>query len=179
MFNRKSSNFSSFFLMAGFLVLLFFGGFSLFGYFAESMFIFYFLLGFAVVCFLILLVLFIFFRANEKKRKNKEIISDSEARAKFSQLSQADLYKPVFSSQNEGMNSYGKTEAEPIIIYNIQPITKAPPGSKCMVSKLDIKPEDETVQCLNCNSYFIKGYIIEWLKNHENCPVCQAILRMS
>ncbi|NHJ38748.1 MAG: hypothetical protein FK731_01855 [Asgard group archaeon] len=165
--------------MAGFIVLLFFGGFSLFGYFAGSMFIFYFILGFAVVCFLIMLVLFIFFRANEKKRKSKELISDSEARAKFSQLSQTGLYKPVFSSQNEGMNSYEKTEAEPIVIYNIQPITKAPPGSKCMISKLDIKPEDETVQCLNCNSYFIKGYIIEWLKNHENCPVCQAILRMS
>jgi hypothetical protein len=165
--------------MAGFIALIFFGGFSLFGYFSGSMFIFYFILGFAVVCFLIMFIMFIFFRVNEKKRKSKEKVSDYEAVDAGVRLSQRGLFSRVFPTTNEEIRLNKNTEADPIVIYNIQPITKAPPGSKCMISKLNIKPEDDVVQCLNCNSYFIKDYIIEWLKNHENCPVCQTILRMS
>jgi hypothetical protein len=181
---------SWFILMAAFIVLIFFGGFSLFGYFAGSMFIFYFILGFAILCFSILFVMFIFFRIMERNReKRSDSESSYETRAKTKAPPESYGYKDKTSS----IDSFGGTlpsktsqtttltspQSEPIVIYNIQPITKAPPGSKCMISKLAIKPEDDVVQCMNCNSYFLKRYLIEWLKNHENCPVCQTILRMS
>lgn len=165
--------------MAGFILLIFFGGFSLFGYFAGSMFIFYFILGFAVVCFLIMFVMFIFFRASEKKKKTKEKELGYEPMETADRVTSRGLFGRVFANSNAGNQIRNNPEVDPIVIYNIQPITKAPPGSKCMISKLAIEPEDDVVQCLNCNSYFIKDYIIEWLKNHENCPVCQTILRMS
>jgi uncharacterized membrane protein len=191
MFTRKQGfkNMSWFILMAAFIVLIFFGGFSLFGYFAGSMFIFYFILGFALLCFFILFVMFIFFRIMERNRK-KESAADAiyTTPAQPTAATEPYAYKDKAPSGLFGRNLPNKSiqtttlespQSEPIVIYNIQPITKAPPGSKCMISKMDIKPEDDVVQCMNCHSYFIKDYIIEWLKNHENCPVCQTILRMS
>ncbi|NHJ49161.1 MAG: hypothetical protein FK733_15340 [Asgard group archaeon] len=185
---------SWFFLAAGFIVLLFFGSFSLFGYFAGSMFIFWFILGFAIFCFLLMFTLFIVFRVIGKRRE-KEVelepiyhpktqpsaINDPYIRKK--EAPSTGLFGRLFSPrtvQTQPIETPQSqlVQSEPIVIYNIQPITKAPPGSKCMISKLDMKPEDNVVQCVNCHSYFIKDYIVEWLKNHENCPVCQTILRM-
>jgi len=57
---------SNFFILAAFIVLLFFGGFSLFGYFAGSMFIFYFILGFAIVAFVLVLGMGLIFRKTGK-----------------------------------------------------------------------------------------------------------------
>jgi hypothetical protein len=97
----------------------------------------------------------------------------------ISKESSTGLFGRIFSTNTSQTAILDTPQSEPIVIYNIQPITKAPPGSKCMISKLEIKPEDNVVQCINCNYYFIKDYLIEWLKNNENCPVCQTILRMS
>lgn len=176
--------------MAAFIVLIFFGGFSLFGFFAGSMFIFYFILGFALLCFSILMIMFLFFRVMERNRKKEkemegsyktqaQSITSTEPDAFMEKTPSTGLFGRVFSSTTSQPTTQDFPRSEPIIIYNIQPITKASPGSKCMISKLTIKPEDDVVQCINCNSYFIKEYLIEWLKNNENCPVCQTILRMS
>lgn len=192
MFTRKKGfqNMSWFILMAAFIVLIFFGGFSLFGFFAGSMFIFYFILGFALLCFTILMVMFIFFRIMERnKKKQSESDSRSGTQGQYQAPTEPYQYKEkapspglfgrAFPSNAPKATTLTTPQSEPIVIYYIQPITKAPPGSKCMISKLPIKPEDDVVQCMNCNSYFIKGYLIKWLKDNKNCPVCQTILRMS
>ncbi|NHJ49160.1 MAG: hypothetical protein FK733_15335 [Asgard group archaeon] len=48
-----------------------------------------------------------------------------------------------------------------------------PDGHKCMISKLPLASADEILQCPSCKSYFLLDYLVEWVEEHGNCPVCQ------
>ncbi|NHJ83978.1 MAG: NINE protein [Asgard group archaeon] len=115
--------------------------------------------------------------------------------------------QPLFDKQNMDQSSYYETSpqrneqtlhfqqtttgvTEPIIFKNrddntlkkfsLKLITvKYPPENEiCMISKLPINQYKEIVKCPYCFSFFIKEYIIDWIVEKENCPVCKQILQL-
>ncbi len=46
----------------------------------------------------------------------------------------------------------------------------------CMVCKLVFKRKDEILQCPVCESFYHKEHLLDWIRVHSNCPVCNQQL---
>lgn len=58
--------------------------------------------------------------------------------------------------------------------------TKNPPKKAiCMISRTTFKGDEIALQCPNCENYFQKRYLTEWLKKNEKCPICQTTLKIT
>ena len=168
MSGRKVS--SNFFILAAFVVLLFFGGFSLFGFFAGSMFIFYFILGFAIVSFLMILTMGLIFRRKGKQDWDK---------------SRVEVYANLATAPPEKSTNEYKDFAPPRVQsssgrYRIDAyvITNPPLEEMCRISKLPLRTDQDVLQCPSCESYFIKNYLEDWLRENDVCPVCKFKLKI-
>lgn len=61
-------------------------------------------------------------------------------------------------------------------VYQIE---EPPPGTRCMVSHLEIHLEmDELVACPYCEGIAKKELLEEWLEENYTCPVCRRTLRI-
>ncbi|TET27314.1 MAG: hypothetical protein E3J70_12170 [Candidatus Heimdallarchaeota archaeon] len=49
--------------------------------------------------------------------------------------------------------------------------------STCLICKLEIRQNQATKQCPNCDSLFHKNHLLNWLEEHNNCPVCSQAIR--
>ncbi len=167
--SKQRGSFKFFILMA-FVVLLFFGGFSLFGYFAGSMFIFYFILGFAIVAFLMMLFMAFMMRAKGKQdwdKDREEIYSKLAANQP-----EKTTTEPMDFAQPRVQSSSGRYRINAYIITN-------PPNEElCRISKLPLRTDQDVLQCPSCESYFIKNYLEDWLREKDVCPVCKYKLKI-
>jgi hypothetical protein len=161
---------SNFFIIMSFVVLVFFGGFSLFGLFAGSWFMFSFILGFAVLGFLMTLTMGIIFR-----RKGKQ---DWET-------SREEVYAKLATAPPEKARNEYKDYAPPRMQstsgrYRIDAyvITNPPQEEMCRISKLPLRADQDVLQCPSCESYFIKDYLEDWLRENDVCPVCKFKLKI-
>jgi hypothetical protein len=164
---RVSSNF---FIVAAFIVLLFFGGFSLFGYFAGSMFIFYFIIGFAVLSFLMILGMGLIFRRKGKQDwgKSREEIYANLATAP--QEKSSDEYNDFAPPRVQSTSGRYRIDA--------YVITNPPLEEMCRISKIPLRSDQDVLQCPSCESYFLKNYLEDWLREKEVCPVCKYKLKI-
>lgn len=46
----------------------------------------------------------------------------------------------------------------------------------CMVCKLVFKRKDEILQCPVCESFYHREHLLDWIRVHKNCPVCNQQL---
>lgn len=46
----------------------------------------------------------------------------------------------------------------------------------CMVCKLSFKTKKDILQCPICESLFHKDHLLDWIRIHQNCPVCSQKL---
>ncbi|MGC9779534.1 MAG: hypothetical protein HZR80_09865 [Candidatus Heimdallarchaeota archaeon] len=46
----------------------------------------------------------------------------------------------------------------------------------CMVCKLSFKRKKEILQCPVCESLYHKDHLLDWIRSHQNCPVCSQKL---
>jgi hypothetical protein len=46
----------------------------------------------------------------------------------------------------------------------------------CMVCKLFLKKGDDILQCPVCERLYHKNHLLEWIRKHNNCPVCSQQL---
>ena len=46
----------------------------------------------------------------------------------------------------------------------------------CMVCKLSFKTKKDILQCPICESLFHKEHLLDWIRIHQNCPVCSQKL---
>lgn len=60
---------------------------------------------------------------------------------------------------------------------NYVDVKSLPKDSKCMISKTTFDNNDRVVQCHQCESYFLKIYLINWLIQNNACPVCKTTLK--
>ena len=170
MSQRKFS--SNFFILSAFIVLLFFGGFSLFGYFAGSMFIFYFILGFAIFSFILILGMGLLFRGTGKKDQDDNkglftrLTSNEQTVLEKDTTEYNDFAEPRF------LSSSGRYRIDAYVITN------PPLEEKCRISKLPLRSDQDVLQCPSCESYFIKHYLEDWLRENEVCPVCKFKLKI-
>ncbi len=154
-----------------FVVLVFFGGFSLFGYFAGSMFIFYFILGFAVLGFLMTLTMGLLFRKKGKQDWDKDRDEIHSKLATYTPEKSDNEYKEF--AQPRFQSSSGRYRIDAYII------TSPPLEEMCMISKLPLRTDQDVLQCPSCESYFIKKYLEDWLREKDNCPVCKFKLKIT
>ena len=164
---RVSSNF---FILMSFVVLVFFGGFSLFGYFAGSMFIFYFILGFAVLGFLMTLTMGLLFRKKGKQDWDKDRDEIHSKLATYTPEKSDNEYKEF--AQSRVQSSSGRYRIDAYVITN------PPLEEMCMISKLPLRTDQNVLQCPSCESYFIKKYLEDWLREKDVCPVCKFKLKI-
>ena len=47
----------------------------------------------------------------------------------------------------------------------------------CLICKLEIRQDQATKQCPNCDSLCHKNHLLNWLEEHNNCPVCSQAIR--
>lgn len=166
----KRTTSSRFFILAAFVVLLFFGGFSLFGYFAGSMFIFYFILGFAVLSFLMIMGFALVFRKKGTQDWDKDREEIHSQLATYTHEEQRKEYKDV--PQPSFHTSSGRYRIDAYVITN------PPLEEMCMISKLPLRTDQDVLQCPSCESYFIKKYLEDWLREKDICPVCKFKLKI-
>ena len=161
---------SNFFILMSFVVLVFFGGFSLFGYFAGSMFMFYFILGFAVLGFLMTLSMGLLFRKKGKQDWDKDRDEIHSKLATYTPEKTSDEYKEF--AQPRIQSSSGRYRIDAYVITN-------PPSNElCRISKLPLRTDQDVLQCPSCESYFIKNYLEDWLRENDVCPVCKFKLKI-
>ncbi len=153
-----------------FVVLVFFGGFSLFGYFAGSMFIFYFILGFAVLGFLMTLTMGLLFRKKGKQDWDKDRDEIHSKLATYTPEKSDNEYKEF--AQSRVQSSSGRYRIDAYVITN------PPLEEMCMISKLPLRTDQDVLQCPSCESYFIKKYLEDWLREKDVCPVCKFKLKI-
>ncbi len=166
----KRTTSSRFFIIAAFVVLLFFGGFSLFGYFAGSMFIFYFILGFAVLSFLMIMGFALVFRKKGTQDWDKDREEIHSQLATYTPEEQKKEYKDV--PQPSFHSSSGRYRIDAYVITN------PPLEEMCMISKLPLRSNQDVLQCPSCEAYFIKKYLEDWLREKDVCPVCKFKLKI-
>lgn len=162
---------SRFFIIAAFVVLLFFGGFSLFGYFAGSMFIFYFILGFAFLSFFMILLFALVFRKKGKQDWDKDREEIHSQLATYTPEKTSSVYKDA--PQPRSHSSSGRYRIDAYVITN------APSNELCRISKLPLRTDQDVLQCPSCESYFIKKYLEDWLREKDVCPVCKFKLKIT
>ncbi|NHJ86875.1 MAG: hypothetical protein FK734_15540 [Asgard group archaeon] len=88
-------------------------------------------------------------------------------------------YTPVSQPNLSSLDDMNSIRDKPIHkdrIIKARRVIHPPPGEVCMISKMELTPDDEILQCTFCGSYFIKSYLEDWLAENKNCPVCQSIL---
>jgi hypothetical protein len=51
-----------------------------------------------------------------------------------------------------------------------------PAGLNCSVCKLMIRKGQAALECPFCGALFHKKHITEWLKEHDDCPICNQII---
>ncbi len=57
--------------------------------------------------------------------------------------------------------------------------TRNPPKKAiCMISRTTFEDKEDALQCPNCENYFQKKYLLEWLNKNTNCPICQTKLKI-
>lgn len=154
-----------------FVVLVFFGGFSLFGYFAGSMFIFYFILGFAVLGFLMTLTMGLLFRKKGKQDWDKDRDEIHSKLATYTPEKSDNEYKEF--AQPRIQSSSGRYRIDAYVITN------PPLEEMCRISKLPLRTDQDVLQCPSCESYFIKNYLEDWLRENDVCPVCKFKLKIT
>jgi uncharacterized membrane protein len=168
--SKQTGSFKFFIIMA-FVALAFFGGFSLFGYFAGSMFIFYFILGFAVVAFLMMLFMAFMMRQKGKQAWDKDRDEIHSKLATYTPEESSDEYKEF--AQPRVQSSSGRYRIDAYVI------TKPPSNELCRISKLPLRTDQDVLQCPSCESYFIKNYLEDWLRENDVCPVCKFKLKIT
>jgi hypothetical protein len=52
-------------------------------------------------------------------------------------------------------------------------------GKICSICKLEIKDQQELLQCIWCNNLFHKEHLHKWLEVEKTCPVCKRNLKES
>ncbi len=166
----KRTTSSRFFIIAAFIVLLFFGGFSLFGYFAGSMFMFYFILGFAVLSFVMIMLFALIMRKKGIQDWDKDKDEIHSKLATYTPEKTSDEYKEFV--QPRVQSSSGRYRIDAYVITN-------PPSNElCRISKLPLRTDQDVLQCPSCESYFIKNYLEDWLRENDVCPVCKFKLKI-
>ncbi|MHA1531355.1 MAG: hypothetical protein ACTSR6_05080 [Candidatus Heimdallarchaeota archaeon] len=168
--SKQTGSFKFFIIMA-FVVLVFFGGFSLFGYFAGSMFMFYFILGFAVVAFLMMILMAFMMRLKGKQDWGKDREEIHSRLATYTPEKSDGEIKDF--AQPRVQSSSGRYRIDAYVITN--------PSSNelCRISKLPLRTDQDVLQCPSCESYFIKNYLEDWLRENDVCPVCKFKLKIT
>ena len=168
--SKQTGSFKFFIIMA-FVVLVFFGGFSLFGYFAGSMFMFYFILGFAVVAFLMMILMAFMMRLKNKQDWGKDREEIHSRLATYTPEKSDGEIKDF--AQPRVQSSSGRYRIDAYVITN-------PPSNElCRISKLPLRTDQDVLQCPSCESYFIKNYLEDWLRENDVCPVCKFKLKIT
>ena len=54
--------------------------------------------------------------------------------------------------------------------------TVDPIGLNCSVCKLMIRANQAVLECPECGALFHKKHILEWLNEHDDCPICNQII---
>ncbi|MHA1434862.1 MAG: RING finger domain-containing protein [Candidatus Heimdallarchaeota archaeon] len=54
--------------------------------------------------------------------------------------------------------------------------TVDPSGLNCSVCKLMIRDNQAVLECPRCGALFHKKHILEWLEEHDDCPICNHII---
>ncbi|MBY8995549.1 MAG: hypothetical protein KGD59_13445 [Candidatus Heimdallarchaeota archaeon] len=168
--SKQTGSFKFFIIMA-FVALAFFGGFSLFGYFAGSMFIFYFILGFAVVAFLMMILMAFMMRQKGKQDWDKDRDEIHSKLATYTPEESSGEYKEF--AQPRVHSSSGRYRIDAYVI------TSPPSNELCRISKLPLRTDQDVLQCPSCESYFIKNYLEDWLRENDVCPVCKFKLKIT
>lgn len=167
--SKQTGSFRFFIIMA-FVALFFFGGFSLFGYFAGSMFMFYFILGFAVLAFLMMIFMAFMMRGKGKQDWDKDRDEIHSKLATYTPEKSDDEYKEF--AQPRVQSSSGRYRIDAYVI------TSPPSNELCRISKLPLRTDQDVLQCPSCESYFLKNYLEDWLREKDVCPVCKYQLKI-
>jgi uncharacterized membrane protein len=165
---------TGFFMLIAIIVFLFFGGFGLLIYFISgSWFIFGFMIFMAIMgALMVFFVAIVNKRINDKKGEKSPVKGEIRARSNSKGIVR--------------LNSKCKGSLEEISLESISNkykidayiVLDPPIGEKGMISKMEINPSHDVLQCPQCNSFFIKDYLEEWLKESSFCPVCKYRLRI-
>ncbi|MHA1212721.1 MAG: hypothetical protein ACTSSH_09695 [Candidatus Heimdallarchaeota archaeon] len=59
--------------------------------------------------------------------------------------------------------------------FNI--LKEGPKDASCMISKTELDDKEIVLQCPFCLSLYNKKYLLDWLEENNNCPVCKAMLK--
>lgn len=101
------------------------------------------------------------------------------------------LSKQIIIEQNEPSAKYGKQEAQyyPQKVYRVQmPIdddsqfelkTEQSKNITCAICYQKITDHDKIIRCPSCDVAFHKNHLLQWVFDHQTCPVCKAKLRYS
>lgn len=89
------------------------------------------------------------------------------------------------SSNNELISSakifgqrHSRKKEKILYVYTFIEIEKPPAKAICMISKTLLDEKGKTLQCPNCENYFLSEYLLGWLKNNHKCPICQTKLKI-
>jgi len=168
--SRRTAS-TRFFIIMAFATLLFFGGFSLFGYFAGSMFIFYFILGFAFLAFFMMIFMALVVRQKGKQDWDKSREEIHSKLATYTPEKTSNEFKEF--PQSRVHTSSGRYRIDAYVITN------PPSNEMCRISKLPLRTDQDVLQCPSCESYFIKKYLEDWLRENDVCPVCKFKLKIN
>jgi hypothetical protein len=51
-----------------------------------------------------------------------------------------------------------------------------PSNAFCSISKTHLEKSESILQCPICENYYLERYLLSWLENNDNCPVCKTKL---
>ena len=131
------------------------------------------IIGFGVLEFIGLVIYFIY------KRKDRRLIRDFESRIELeSNLPPEERIRrneqhtlraeQALSLAKEEKKAQRKKDSPIIKEYK----KKLQDDDFCMICKLDLREENEILQCPFCRSLFHKEHLEEWLTIKKTCPVC-------
>ena len=82
----------------------------------------------------------------------------------------------LFTRANEWFSK--KSSEEDAFTYLFTEAKNPPKKAICMISRTTFEEKEDGLQCPNCENYFQKKYLLEWLNKNTNCPICRTKLKI-
>ncbi len=132
-----------------------------------------FILGFACVGVIILLVALVMYLSLSKPGHVRSFRAPSSS-PEERKLAEERYKERVQEALNIALGKRKEiTPNEVIIAVETTSYTK---DDICMVCKLSFKRKKDILQCPVCESLYHKKHLLDWIRTHKNCPVCSQTL---
>lgn len=118
----------------------------------------------------------------ELEQEEREKIKEKEETKKETE-EKMELYKQVLKiTEQEKPSKQPKVQRKPLSVVSKELIKKLTykeqiKEEKCSICKLELRKNQDILQCPECQALFHKEHLIDWLETKKDCPVCHVVIR--